>query len=808
MKSLILSVGFLFVSFCLMAQLPQNCNNKKRVLMLGDSWAQYMYDDNVHDRVFKAYGHADKEIVSETYEISLFSGDPDPQGSYYGVSGSEARQWRNEGTFAYLQNVRNALNANPDIDFVIVSIGGNDVLAGQEDCGWYKNMNSDAGLAGRACGFTDETSFFAKLESDLQYVIDEVLAVRSDIEVLISSYDYPNFNVTGSTLGINHCNQYACPKRLDLSYDVNQNGTIDGAELITDAELNQMMISVEVRRKLMADANPRIHFDNSLGLMHYFYGDGTAAEGTLPYPQAVTPYTEGGNPVTPSLRENFRAVEVLFIDVPADPIHLDADGYEYKAKNHTDNLFWENFRGVPDATFVSEGGTLDGYVDVEDNQAFTDGIRIGDEGAFCCSGGPSDEYRGILSFNTASLPDNATVTGASIYMMRSSADDNPFERNDKTPAVDIKNGFFGTTPNVEVVDGSEAADGTDIGCFIGGVEEDKWALRIDIDPSALVNFNLTGQTQFRVYIKEAEWSNEYTNFYDGSNVAGFAPAGYSPGVDQRIVAGNNEVYSEFSVKKTVDSDGIETEELFNQSKPIIKKEGYVYQRKFVGITEKKDGTQVENYRLMAALEHEGLGRLMGSKAPFLDITYDIPVPIELESFEAAQIGTSVQLDWASASERNSEGFDIEHSRDGIHWQNIAYTQAVGASADRSVYDYLHRTPVYGLNYYRLKMIDQDQTFEYAEVRTVDFKGDRKAVQVQPNPFSNALSLNFNLGQGQRTSIIMTDVIGKVVYQESVWMDQGAQHFTLDNLNKLSNGAYFIQVKTLSGIFTTKVLKQE
>ena len=156
-----------------------------RVLLAGDSWAQFMWDDGSHNDLFDRYGQADKLALSNSLDTNPTS--LPYTGPAYAVSGSEARNWVDPANYAYLANLVAALNANPSVDLVMLSIGGNDVLAGKDDGGWYKDMDLDVPGS--------EAAFFDQLHTDTETIISTIEAVRPDIRVMISSYDYPNFNV-------------------------------------------------------------------------------------------------------------------------------------------------------------------------------------------------------------------------------------------------------------------------------------------------------------------------------------------------------------------------------------------------------------------------------------------------------------------------------------------------------------------------------------------------------------------------------------------------------------------------------------
>lgn len=431
-----------------------------RLLIAGDSWAQYLWDDGTHNQMFDRFGHAEKRALSRS-----LGSDPGPGygGPEYAISGSEARQWADVANYPWIANMVAALEANPTIDRVLLSIGGNDVLAGKSAGGWYKDMDLDVPGS--------EAALFASIHLNTLRIIDSALAVRPDLRVILSSYDYPNFN-TGFL-----CFAYACPKRRDLSRDP------DNA-LITDAELNGMMVEIEQNRIAWTNGHARCDFDHAVGLMHYFYGDGVAAPLTLPRPgQSPPDYAPfpGGNPQRPSLRSVFRNT--------ADPIHLDAEGYQYKVAHETESTFLPLFRGNAAATFFSAGGAEDGWTD--GTQTGTSAIRLGDNGAM--------PLHGLLSFDTSTLPDEAVVTGARLYLTRESATGtNPFTSGALgTPAVDVQTGTFGTA-EVEASDATAPATAPSAGSVIGSVAANGYALGVELDGAGREAINRTGRTQFRI----------------------------------------------------------------------------------------------------------------------------------------------------------------------------------------------------------------------------------------------------------------------------------------------------------------------
>ena len=713
----------LFFTLQLGAQIVYNCNNDApRILLAGDSWAQYMGDDGVHNDVLDQYGHDDKFLITQT-----LGSTPNPPyiGTAYAVSGSLARHWANTTDYAYIQNMVAALQTNPSVDWVVLSIGGNDILAGRSEGGWYKDMDLDR--AG------SEDSLLTIIEQQTQTVIDAALAVRPNIKVLISSYEYPNFDVEFGTCWI-----YACDKREDLSRDpVN--------DLITNAELNQMMLTAESRRKQMADQQSRVFYDNGIGLMHYIYGSPTSPEGVLPPPQPFSPYAPGGDPSQPTLRSNFR--------IWGDPIHLDAEGYSYKAKNQMDNQFFPALRGPVDATFFSEGGNRDGWVNVNGNEFGASGIRMGDNGS-------SVDWRGILSFNTSSLPDNAQVTGARIYLHRSGEGigSNPYSLSDRAPHLDIKSGSFGS-PVVEFSDGLAPADGVDVGCFHGSVDEDYYSTRIDIATAYLQHINTNGITQFRIYFDLADFWPNYVYYFDGS-------------------------------QQGLDSDGEER----------LAPDELVYEEKIVQTTDAEGNTQ-EELRTVVAVAHNGLSRFMGTTAPFLDLSYELSLPVNLLNFQAVLQGQQVQLAWSSSQEENFRGYRLERSANGRDWEELSFIP--GTAAGR--YEDMDSNPLNGDNYYRLVMEDLDGSINYSPVELVHFISTSAGVTVYPNPFTDQLQLSFQEATSAPLSIKLIDLLGRPLTSWSI-DGTGVRQLLLSIPPDLPTGSYWLRIQSGAQLNWVRVIK--
>lgn len=117
------------------------------------------------------------------------------------------------------------------------------------------------------------------------------------------------------------------------------------------------------------------------------------------------------------------------------------------------------------------------------------------------------------------------------------------------------------------------------------------------------------------------------------------------------------------------------------------------------------------------------------------------LPVKLSHFNAEKTteGTAL-LTWSTTEETNSSYFDVLQSADGASWQAIGRVEAKGNSAGSVRYTFTDQQPNRGLNYYRLKIVDLDGSFEHSNIRSLTFEGTPLDLTVYPNPVSDKFSI--------------------------------------------------------------------
>ena len=148
---------------------------------------------------------------------------------------------------------------------------------------------------------------------------------------------------------------------------------------------------------------------------------------------------------------------------------------------------------------------------------------------------------------------------------------------------------------------------------------------------------------------------------------------------------------------------------------------------------------------------------------------DEGLPVELTSFSALQEGSSIVLQWQTATEVNNYGFEIERQvgskqSAASNWEMIGFIEGHGNSNSPKQYSFSDKNLVGGsLFKYRLKQIDTDGKFEYSEIIEVELIPLQFTLfQNYPNPFNPETIIKFTMPKKSFVSLKVFDILGSEV----------------------------------------------
>ena len=171
-----------------------------------------------------------------------------------------------------------------------------------------------------------------------------------------------------------------------------------------------------------------------------------------------------------------------------------------------------------------------------------------------------------------------------------------------------------------------------------------------------------------------------------------------------------------------------------------------------------------------------------------------PLPVRLVSFSATPVENNTQLEWRTAEEENVSHFEIQRSADARTWTSLpGQTPAIGEGGH--VYNATDASPLSGINYYRLKMVDRaanrlDQPFAYSQIVSVDFAGTGNSpVVLFPNPVTDKLYIRS--GNRQFSKFRLHTASGTTLYTS-------AENQSVMDVEKLVSGMHWVTIHYADG----------
>jgi hypothetical protein len=182
------------------------------------------------------------------------------------------------------------------------------------------------------------------------------------------------------------------------------------------------------------------------------------------------------------------------------------------------------------------------------------------------------------------------------------------------------------------------------------------------------------------------------------------------------------------------------------------------------------------------------------------------LPVSLVNFAASQTEKGNILTWATATEKNSDYFQIERSSNATIWTVLGKVASHNNSTTLQNYSFTDKAAT-GTVYYRLKMVDFDASTEYSKVVTVKNSSlQTTGMGVYPNPVQNAetLTIKFSATENANATVSVIYMQGNVVKIATQTAQIGENTFLIETA-ALKPGLYIVQATVGTNKETTRVI---
>ena len=186
-------------------------------------------------------------------------------------------------------------------------------------------------------------------------------------------------------------------------------------------------------------------------------------------------------------------------------------------------------------------------------------------------------------------------------------------------------------------------------------------------------------------------------------------------------------------------------------------------------------------------------------APDVIEATNVPLPVELSSFNAKAKGSDVELLWKTATEVNNFGFDIERKYESKNnWEKIGSVAGNGNSNSEKVYSFIDNSiSSAGKYFYRLKQIDINGYFKYSAETFAELlkPGSYKLNQNFPNPFNPETKISFSIKDAGNVNLTIYNVLGEEVRTILNEFKEAGSYTLNFNAAELNSGVYFYRLQT-------------
>jgi len=185
------------------------------------------------------------------------------------------------------------------------------------------------------------------------------------------------------------------------------------------------------------------------------------------------------------------------------------------------------------------------------------------------------------------------------------------------------------------------------------------------------------------------------------------------------------------------------------------------------------------------------------------INYTGLVPVTLLSFDAKRVGTVNHLNWSTTQEINTNKFAVERSTDGLNFTTIGFVNAAN-NINRNDYRYIDATPVKGINYYRLRMIDNDNSFKFSSIKNIRNLGIT-TLAVNPNPVVQNMTAVLESETKEKVVLTIADLSGRRIFSTTTQVNVGTNKIEVP-ATQLAKGSYILLVQMNGQTLTQKINK--
>ena len=181
------------------------------------------------------------------------------------------------------------------------------------------------------------------------------------------------------------------------------------------------------------------------------------------------------------------------------------------------------------------------------------------------------------------------------------------------------------------------------------------------------------------------------------------------------------------------------------------------------------------------------------------------LPLQLLSFNATLQNKSVNVNWQTANEINTDYFIVERSANGSSFTALQKIAAKGNSSAMETYSTNDLQPLQGTSYYRLQQVDKDGKTTYSSIVKVVVMSNGTIV-ISPNPVQSNIRVVVQSSANSNLTLQVMDMKGNVLATQKTAVGEGRNEVNIP-ASSLAKGVYILKVMDKGSVQTIRFVKE-
>lgn len=177
----------------------------------------------------------------------------------------------------------------------------------------------------------------------------------------------------------------------------------------------------------------------------------------------------------------------------------------------------------------------------------------------------------------------------------------------------------------------------------------------------------------------------------------------------------------------------------------------------------------------------------------------------LRDFKGNLTNDKALLSWSVSYNQQVHHFDIEQSKDGIHFNFFGTVNSVASHTEIANYEETYNlgepnTPIY----FRLKLYGNNGTTAYSKIIKL-FSANTNFVAITPNPVIDEMNINVVSPGNQNLMLAIYDMCGHLMRKVNAYVEAGNNNIKITGFENWPIGMYVVKTNLNKNVFINKMI---